>query len=129
MRSVHAQAALETEPDPLADNEALMALHTSVSKRHVAMRRWFVRYVSAASLAACAGNASAQSDAGQKANYADKVARGDFSTRTTARPTSPPKKDRNLNALQWAKIRSTARISGPRRVIDAEVFGNRTGRA
>jgi hypothetical protein len=45
----------------------------------------------------------------QKANYANKVARGDFLTRTIARPTSPPKKLRNLNMLQLAKTWSTNR--------------------
>jgi hypothetical protein len=62
----------------------------------------------------------------QKANYAKKVARGDFSTRTIARPTSPLKKQRKLNALQGAKTRSTARIVGPADVLAVEVFGGRT---
>jgi ribosomal protein L37AE/L43A len=59
----------------------------------------------------------------QKANYGEKVARGDFSTRTIARPTNPSKKDNKFKALQWAKSLSSHRILAPARVLDAEVFG------
>jgi hypothetical protein len=62
----------------------------------------------------------------QRANYAEKVARGDFSTRTIARPTSPPKKERNFSPLQWAKTRSAARIIGPADVLAIEVLSGRT---
>jgi hypothetical protein len=62
----------------------------------------------------------------QKANYANKVARGDFLTRTIARPTSPPKKLRNLNALRVIKTRSATLIIGPADVLTIEVFGGRT---
>jgi hypothetical protein len=62
----------------------------------------------------------------QKANYANKVARGDFLIRTLARPTSPAKKLRNLNVLQIAKTRSTSRIVGPADVLAIEVFGGWT---
>src|SRR5262245_15692234 len=58
----------------------------------------------------------------QKANYGEKVARGDFSTRTIARPTNPPKKDNKFKALQRAKSLSSHRIFGPADVLDAEVF-------
>src|SRR5262249_4814063 len=45
----------------------------------------------------------------QKANYGEKVARGDFSTLTIARPTNPPKKDNKFKALQRQKrSRATA---------------------
>jgi hypothetical protein len=62
----------------------------------------------------------------QKANYAEKVARGDFSTRTIARPTSAGKKHCNLNALEGGKTRSTARIIGPADVLTVEMFGGRS---
>jgi|SRR5262249_20241820 len=58
----------------------------------------------------------------QKANYGEKVARGDFSTRTIARPTNPPKRDNKFKALQRAKTLSSNRIFGPADVLDAEVF-------
>ena len=58
----------------------------------------------------------------QKANYAAKVARGDFSTRTIARPTSPPKRDNKFKAVQRAKTLSSNRIFGPADVLEAEVF-------
>jgi hypothetical protein len=61
----------------------------------------------------------------QKANYAQKVRRGVFSTPTTpdtALPTAPPKKALDSNALQRAKTLSSTRIIGPARVIAAEVF-------
>ena len=56
----------------------------------------------------------------QKANYAAKVARGDFSTHTTALPTSPPKRDNKFRALQRAKILSSNRIFGPADVLAVE---------
>jgi hypothetical protein len=59
----------------------------------------------------------------QKANYAEKVARGDFSTHTFARPTNPPKKDRKFKALQRAKMLSSHRILAPAHVLGIEVFG------
>jgi hypothetical protein len=56
----------------------------------------------------------------QKANYAAKVARGDFLTRTIARPTSPPKKVNKLKVLQRAKTLSSNRIFGPADVLAVE---------
>jgi hypothetical protein len=61
----------------------------------------------------------------QRANYGEKVARGDFSTRTIARPTNPPKKDNKFKALQWAKSLSSHRILAPAYVLACEVFGSR----
>jgi hypothetical protein len=58
----------------------------------------------------------------QRANYGEKVARGDFSTRTIARPTNPPKKDNKFKALQWAKSLSSHRILAPERVLAVELF-------
>jgi hypothetical protein len=58
----------------------------------------------------------------QKANYGEKVARGDFSTRTIARPTNPSKKDNKFKALQWAKSLSSHRIFGPADVLAVEMF-------
>ena len=58
----------------------------------------------------------------QKANYGEKVARGDFSTRTIARPTNPPKKDNKFKALQLAKSLSSHRILAPAAVLAVEVF-------
>jgi hypothetical protein len=58
----------------------------------------------------------------QRAHYVEKVARGDFSARTVARPTNPPKKDNKSYALQRAKTLSSNRIFGPADVLDAEVF-------
>jgi hypothetical protein len=58
----------------------------------------------------------------QKANYGEKVARGDFSIRTIARPTNPPKKDNKFKALQWAKSLSSYRILAPERVLAVELF-------
>ena len=58
----------------------------------------------------------------QKANYAEKVARGDFSTRTSARPTNLLKRGNKFKALQRAKTLSSNRIFGPADVLDAEVF-------
>src|SRR5262245_30653877 len=58
----------------------------------------------------------------QKANYGEKVARGDFSTRTIARPTNPPKKDNKFKALQRAKSLSSHRILAPERVPAVELF-------
>ena len=58
----------------------------------------------------------------QRANYAAKVARGDFSTHTTALPTPPEKNNNTLKVLQRAKTLSSPRIFGPADVLDAEVF-------
>jgi hypothetical protein len=58
----------------------------------------------------------------QRANYAAKVARGDFSTHTTALPTTPEKNKNKLKVLQRAKTLSSNRIFGPANVLDAEVF-------
>jgi hypothetical protein len=58
----------------------------------------------------------------QKANYAEKVARGDFSTRTLALPTTPHKKANKSNALQGAKMLSSTRILAPAHVLAVEVF-------
>jgi hypothetical protein len=53
------------------------------------------------------------------------VARGDFSTRTIARSTNPPKKHSQSKALLRAKTLSSTRILAPADVIDAEVWGGR----
>jgi hypothetical protein len=58
----------------------------------------------------------------QKANYGEKVARGDFSTRTIARPTNPQKKDKKFNALQRAKMLSSRRIFAPADVLAVELL-------
>ena len=58
----------------------------------------------------------------QKAHYDEKVARGDFSVRTIARPTNPPKKERKFNTLQRAKTPSSHRILAPADVLAVEVF-------
>jgi len=58
----------------------------------------------------------------QKANYAAKVARGDFSTHTTALPTTPEKNKNKLKVLQRAKTLSSHRVFGPADVLDAEMF-------
>jgi uncharacterized Zn finger protein (UPF0148 family) len=58
----------------------------------------------------------------QKANYAAKVARGDFSTRTIARPTTPPKRDNKLKDLQRAKTLSSHHVLAPAYVLAEEVF-------
>jgi hypothetical protein len=58
----------------------------------------------------------------QKANYAAKVARGDFSTHTTALPTTHEKNKNKLKVLQRAKSLSSNRILAPAHVLDAEVF-------
>jgi hypothetical protein len=58
----------------------------------------------------------------QKAHYAQKVDRGDFSIRTTALPTTPHKKENKFKALQWAKTQSSYRILAPVHVLDTEVF-------
>jgi len=58
----------------------------------------------------------------QKANYGERVARGDFSARTIARPTNPPKKRNKFKALQRAKSLSSYPILAPARVLAIEVF-------
>jgi hypothetical protein len=58
----------------------------------------------------------------QKVNYAEKVARGDFSTQTIALPTTPLKKDNKNSALQRAKAVSSTCILGPADVLAIEVF-------
>jgi hypothetical protein len=58
----------------------------------------------------------------QRAHYVEKVARGDFSARTIARPTNPPKKDNKSNALQRAKTLSSKRIFAPADVLAVEIF-------
>jgi hypothetical protein len=58
----------------------------------------------------------------QRANYAEKVARGDFSTRTIALPTTPKKLSNKFKVLQRAKRLSSIRILGPAHVIGVEVF-------
>jgi hypothetical protein len=59
----------------------------------------------------------------QRANYAEKVARGDFSTRTIALPTTPQKLDSKFKTLQRAKRLSSIDILAPAHVIGIEVFG------
>src|SRR5262245_13200514 len=61
----------------------------------------------------------------QKANYVEKVARGDFLARTIARPTNPPKKDKKPKRLQRAKLVSSRPILGPADVLAVEVWGGR----
>jgi hypothetical protein len=61
----------------------------------------------------------------QKANYAKKVDRGDFSTRIIALPTTPLKKQNKFKALQRAKTLSSHRILAPEQVLAIEVFGGR----
>jgi hypothetical protein len=58
----------------------------------------------------------------QKAHYVEKVARGDFSARTIARPTNPTKKERKFNTLQRAKTLSSHGILAPADVLAVEVF-------
>jgi hypothetical protein len=50
------------------------------------------------------------------------VARGDFSTRTIARSTNPPKKHSQSKALLRAKTLSSTRILAPERVLAVELF-------
>jgi hypothetical protein len=64
----------------------------------------------------------------QKANYAAKVARGDFSTHTTALPTTTAKNKNKLKALQRAKTLSSHRVRAPAHVVACEVFGGRDWR-
>jgi hypothetical protein len=61
----------------------------------------------------------------QKANYAAKVDRGDFSTHTTALPTPPREKQNKLKVLQRAKTLSSHRVLAPAHVLACEVFGGR----
>ena len=56
----------------------------------------------------------------QKANYAAKVARGDFSTHTIALPTPPEKNKNKLKVLQRAKTLSSHRILAPAQVLAVE---------
>jgi hypothetical protein len=58
----------------------------------------------------------------QAAHYVEKVARGDFSTRTVARPTKPRKNDNKSKRLQWAIRQSGHRILAPTAVLAVEVF-------
>src|SRR5262245_7952519 len=58
----------------------------------------------------------------QRAHYVEKVARGDFSSPTIARPTNPPKKDNKSNALQRAKTLASKRIFAPADVLAVEIF-------
>jgi hypothetical protein len=58
----------------------------------------------------------------QRANYAEKVARGDFSTRTIALPTTPLKIDNKFKALQRAKTLSSIHILAPADVLAVEIF-------
>jgi len=61
----------------------------------------------------------------RKANYARKAGCGLLSGQDTALVPNPPKILHDLNALQAAISRSSARIIGPRRVIDAELIAGR----
>jgi hypothetical protein len=56
----------------------------------------------------------------QKANYAAKVARGDFSTHTTALPTTHEKNKNKLKVLQRAKSLSSHRILAAAHVLAVE---------
>jgi hypothetical protein len=57
----------------------------------------------------------------QRANYAAKVARGDFSTHTTALPTTHEKNKNKLKDLRRAKTLSSHRILAPAQVLAVEL--------
>jgi len=58
----------------------------------------------------------------QRANYADKVARGDFSTPNTTLPTTPHKSASNINALQRAKTRPSPYANAPMNILGGGSF-------
>jgi hypothetical protein len=58
----------------------------------------------------------------QRANYADKVARGDFSTPYTALPTTPHKSTNKINALQGAKTRPSPYANAPLNLLGGGSF-------
>jgi hypothetical protein len=58
----------------------------------------------------------------QRANYADKVARGDFSTPNTALPTTPHKSASNIKALQGAKMRPSPYANAPLNILGGGSF-------
>src|SRR5262245_16538647 len=80
------------------------------------MRQYFAHVV-AKSRATRGSNGSAR-HAVAKGLTSRKVARGDFSARTIARPTNPHKS----NALQRAKTLSSKRIFAPADVLAVEIF-------
>jgi hypothetical protein len=61
----------------------------------------------------------------QQAHYVKQAGLGDLPGQDTALPTNPHKSSREINALQVAKKRSSARIIGPRKVVAVEVFAGR----
>jgi hypothetical protein len=58
----------------------------------------------------------------QRANYADKVARGDFSTPYTALPTTPHKSASKINAVQGAKTRPSPYANAPLNILGGGSF-------
>jgi hypothetical protein len=58
----------------------------------------------------------------QRANYADKVARGDFSTPNTALPTTPHKSASNIKELQGATMGSSPYSNAPLNILGGGSF-------
>jgi predicted nucleic acid-binding Zn ribbon protein len=58
----------------------------------------------------------------QRANYADKVARGDFLTPNTALPTTAHKSASNINELQGAKRRPSPYAPAPLNILGGGSF-------
>ena len=58
----------------------------------------------------------------QRANYADKVARGDFSTPYTGLPTTPHKSTSKINALHVAKTRPSPYTNAPLNILGGGSF-------
>lgn len=58
----------------------------------------------------------------QRANYADKVARGDFSTPYTGLPTTPHKSTSKINALHVAKTRPSPYANAPLNILGGGSF-------
>jgi hypothetical protein len=64
----------------------------------------------------------------QQAHYRKLVAEGRFDPvldQDSALPTNPVKKSNSFNGLQAAKSTSSPRISGPRDVMEVELFAGR----
>ena len=58
-----------------------------------------------------------------RANYADKVARGDFSTPNTTLPTTPHKSASNIKGVQGAKkMRSSPYANAPLNILGGGSF-------
>lgn len=64
----------------------------------------------------------------RKANYLRKAGSGLLLGQDTALVRNPPKSSREINALQAAKLRSSARIIGPRAATQSEIFAGREWR-